>query len=273
MRESLIHVNSKNEVLDFNELGILVNYNEMHDYEWSYSSENNIITKFEKGIVKKTIPFVFWCNEQQAIDIKNMFYDHFDVDVLNMSKGYFQIGDYKYYCYITKSKKSNYLISKRYLEVSIELTTDEPEWIKESYYALVKYDVEQETSIKKYRYAYPFVYANRKGNIQAVNESPTACDFLLRIYGACTNPFVKIGQNVYQVNVSLNNDEYLEIDTKSRTIFSISHYGNKKNLFHYRSHSRSDFFEKIPFGSNKVTWNGEFKAELILYQSRGEPKW
>ena len=58
MRENLIHVNSRNEVLDFKKLGTLVNYNELRDYEWSYSSENNVITGFTKGIVKKTIPFV-----------------------------------------------------------------------------------------------------------------------------------------------------------------------------------------------------------------------
>ena len=124
MRENLIHVNSRNEVLDFKKLGTLVNYNELRDYEWSYSSENNVITGFTKGIVKKTIPFVFFTNEDKADEIKNKFYEHFDVDVLSKEPGYFKIGDYKYYCYLTKSKKTNYLIDKRYLELSVEITTD-----------------------------------------------------------------------------------------------------------------------------------------------------
>ena len=273
MHDNLIHVNSKNETLDLKKLGVLVNYNELRDYEWSYSSENNIITNFEKGIVKKTIPFVFFCKESEADKIKDAFYEHFDVDVLNMSKGYFQIGDYKYYCYVTKSKKTNYLIDNRYLDLSVEITTDDADWIKESSYELVKYKEEQLKNIKKYKYSYPFVYANKKGNLQVFNESADSCDFILRIYGPCSNPFVKIGSCVYQVKTSLSNDEYLEIDSRKRTVFSISQYGDKKNLFHYRSHARSNFFEKIPAGASQVTWNGDFKAELILYQRRGEPKW
>ena len=69
------------------------------------------------------------------------------------------------------------------------------------------------------------------------------------------------------------NDEYLEIDTKERTIFSYSKYGEKRDLFHFRGKERSNFFEKFPSGTSTVAWNGMFKAELIIYETRGEPKW
>lgn len=274
MRENLIHVNSRNEVLDFKKLGTLVNYNELRDYEWSYSSENNVITGFTKGIVKKTIPFVFFTNEDKADEIKNKFYEHFDVDVLSEEPGYFKIGDYKYYCYLTKSKKTNYLIDKRYLELSVEVTTDIAEWINEKTLNLIMYsDKKSHSREKKYTYSYPYIYSNQKGVVQVNNDSFISCDFILRIYGPCSNPFVKIGQVIYQVNSTLTNDEYLEINTKERTIFAYSKYGEKRDLFHFRGKERSNFFEKFPSGTSTVAWNGMFKAELIIYETRGEPKW
>ena len=59
MLDKLIHVNHLNEVLDFNDLHIFNDDNDLRDYEWSVTSANDKITGFTKGIVTKTIPFVF----------------------------------------------------------------------------------------------------------------------------------------------------------------------------------------------------------------------
>ena len=53
-------------------------------------------------------------------------------DASTREYGYFLLNGYKYYCYLTKSTKTNYNIRKRYLELSIEIATDKPYWIKET---------------------------------------------------------------------------------------------------------------------------------------------
>lgn len=81
MLDRIKHVNSNDEVLDFTSLGIYVNSNDLRDFEWQVKSNNNKITGFYKGIVTKTIPFVFIVNNDKADEIKDTFYEHFEIDV------------------------------------------------------------------------------------------------------------------------------------------------------------------------------------------------
>ena len=134
-------------------------------------------------------------------------------------------------------------------------------------------DKSNQTGIKKYTYRYPFLYSNQKGAVQAINDSLADADFIMRFYGPCANPYIKVGNILYQVNTSLMAGEYLEINSTNNTIFGVSVYGEKRNLFNYRDMSRSDFFTKIPSGSNVVGWDGTFKAELIILDKRTEPRW
>lgn len=273
MLENFKHVNSKNEVLDFLSMQIYANYNDLRDYQWSYTSSNNKITGFYKGIVKKTIPFVFYVDKEKANEIKNKFYEHFDVDVLNTKQGYFIINDYKYYCYATKSAKSNYLEDKRLLNIKLEITTDNPFWIKETTKSINFESMEGRavSNILKYTYAYPFTYTGMN-SINYTNDSFVESDAIIRIFGACTNPLITINDNVYQINIVLLDGEYLEIDTANRTIYKYSIKGDKTNIFNMRN-KLYDVFKKVPSGSLVVGANDKFKVDIVITDKRGEPKW
>lgn len=271
MLDRIIHVNSNNEVLDFSSLGMYVNYNDLRDFEWQVKTKNDRITGFYKGIVKKTIPFVFLVADQQkANEIKNQFYEHFEIDILKKEKGYFEINGYKYYCYLTKSTKSKYLIDKRLLYLSIEITTDDSYWIKKSNY-IVDFNEMTSTESTKYPYTYPFRYFGSKA-ISIINESFTDSDAIIRIYGECTNPLVNISENVYQIGISLAANEYAEIDTFNKTIFKFSSDGIRTNIFDYRDKTH-DAFKKIPEGDFSISTNGKFKIDIELVERRGEPRW
>ena len=71
LKENLIHINSKNEMLDFESLGISAESNDLRDFAWEYLTDNNTISSFSKGIATKTIPFIFHCDESKANEIKN----------------------------------------------------------------------------------------------------------------------------------------------------------------------------------------------------------
>ena len=112
-----------------------------------------------------------------------------------------------------------------------------------------------------------------KGAVQIINDSPADSDFIIRVYGPCSNPFIKIGEILYQVNTTLSAGEYMEINSEENTIYAFSDYGEKRNLFNFRDKSRGDFFTKIPSGLSIATWNGTFKAEIVIFDKRGEPRW
>lgn len=270
MHEKITHTNSNNETLDFTTLGILVNYNDLRDYEWGIKTKNDKITDFYKGVVKKTIPFVFCVDEYEADEIKNRFYEHFEIDVLQKKKGYFEINGYRYYCYAVKSVKSNYLISKRHLHINVGIATDDSYWIKETAYT-VDFSSSNARTVTKYPFTYPFTYSVPK-TVSIANDSFDDTDMIMRVYGTCTNPIVNISNNTYQLYLTLNAGEYAEIDTFKRTITKYSNNGVQSNIFDTRNKSY-DTFEKIPQGSFNVTTVGVVKVDIVLVERRGEPKW
>lgn len=270
MRDVIKHTNSKNETLDFSSLGILVNYNDLRDYEWGIKTKNDKITGFYKGVVKKTIPFVFCVDEHAADEIKNRFYEHFEIDVLQKKKGYFEINGYRYYCFAVKSVKSNYLISKRHLHINVGIATDDSYWFKETSYT-ADFSLSSARTVTKYPFTYPFTYSVPK-SVNIINDFFTDSHAIIRIYGRCANPVVNINDNTYQLYVTLSAKEYAEIDTFKRTITKYSADGVQSNIFDTRNKS-CDTFGKISQGSFDVTTVGVEKVDIVIVERRGEPKW
>lgn len=270
MLERITHTNSNNETLDFTSLGIFVNYNELRDYEWQVKTNNNRITGFYKGVVKKTIPFVFCVDYEKAEAIKNAFYEHFEIDVLRQAMGYFEINGYKYYCYVVKSVKSEYLENKSILSLDVEITTDDSYWIKETTYT-ADFTSSTAKTATKYPFTYPFNYSSPK-SVNIINDFFTESHAIIRIYGRCTNPIININENTYQLYVDLNAGEYAEINTFKRTITKYSSDGAQSNIFNSRNKSY-DTFKKIPQGSFDITTVGIEKIDIVLIERRGEPKW
>ena len=271
MLDRFTHTNSRNETLDFNELGIYANYNDLRDFEWSVQTYNERITGFYKGIEEKTIPFSFAVEPGKAAEIKNRFYEHFEKDVASMEKGYFEINGYRYYCYVTKSAKTNYLISKRLLTISVSTKSDKPYWIKETTRTVNFAQQEQSSDALAYAFTYPFVY--RGGNsVNFTNDNFTDSQLLIRVFGPAENPLVVINDNIHQVNAAIDASEYLEINTEEKTIYKHSRFGDRTNLFNYRNKSYN-IFKPMPAGAVSITANGDFKIELVMVEKRGEPKW
>ena len=95
---------------------------------------------------------------------------------------------------------------------------------------------------------------------------------IMRIYGRCTNPIINISDNTYQLYVTLNAEEYAEIDTFKKTITKYSSNGVRSNIFNSRNKSY-DAFNKIPQGSFDITTVGVEKVDIVLIERRGEPRW
>ena len=73
-------------------------------------------------------------------------------------------------------------------------------------------------------------------------------------------------------NADLSDNEYLTIDSMTKTIVLTKYDGQKENCFHLRNRE-SYIFEPIPPGENIITWNGAFGFDVILLDERSEPKW
>lgn len=259
--------------------GVYMNYNELRDYSWNYDTINNKISRFYRNIKDRKLPLVIYCNsDEKAIEIKNRIHELAEADIEAKIPGKIFIGDYYTKGYITASTKSEYLISKRLVKLTLTLTSDNTAWYKEQTTAFIKgytgesYSPTWDSDNVDYPYDYPYDYSISGTNKKIVCDTIRDCNFRLKIYGEITNPSIVIGGHRYTVNGAIGKGESLLIDSIEKTIILTTATGNKVNWFDKRNRE-TYIFKLIPSGQNTVVWNGNFGFDLTVIEERSEPKW
>ena len=184
MLESFIYKNHLGETIDFGKDGIFVNKNDLHDYSWSYSTVNSKISSFNKAVETRSIPVIISCSsEEEGIQKRNKLFEIVEKDVLAVQYGQIIIGDYYLKCYITKSKKQDYLSTKNYMKVTLTVATDYPFWIREVTTQFWKLGSEHETESDgvEYPYDYPFDYGSENKSRRITNVGFAAANVKLII--------------------------------------------------------------------------------------------
>lgn len=251
MLEQLKYENHLGTVINFGVDGVFVNTSDLHDYEWSATTKGSRIGAFTRAATKKTLPIVIVCDtEGEGIDKRNKLFETFEKDVLAVQHGKIIIGDYYFKCYVTKSTKSDYQKSERYMSLKLTLLTDFPYWVKEK----------------------RFHYAKTTASATLTNSSLAASNFRLFINGACTNPSISIAGHTYRVRCSVGDGETLTIDSTTKQIYTKQSDGTIINNFNDRDKS-SYIFEKIPTGNIAITKPNNFTLGIVLLDERSEPTW
>lgn len=274
MLEQLKYKNHVNEVFEFGKDGIFVDMNELHDYEWTVTNKGNRIAALNREITKRKLPLVIICGtEAEGVAARNRLMEVVEKDVLAMQHGRIILGDYYFRCFVTKSQKKKYLTTKRWMEVTLTLTSDFPFWVRETTHVFRK--LEEDGSGGKnldFSFDHPFDYFSGMGNRTMTNTDFAGTNFKMIVYGPCVDPAVYVNGHLYQVTCELTAGEYLTIDSISKKISKTSIDGTTTNLFSKRNRD-SYIFEPIQPGENTVSWEGDFGIDIILLEERSEPKW
>ena len=272
MLERITYKNHVNEVIEFGKGGIYVNESDLHDFTWNTNSKNNKISSFNRKVITKSLPVVIACtSKEDGIAKRNRLFEVMEKDVLANKHGRITSGDYYLKCYVTGSKKSDYLRSKRLMIVTLTITTDLPYWIKETV-TTFGYGAGSVGKNLDFNNDFPYDYASELAAKPLNNTSFVPCNFRMNIYGPCVMPKVTIAGHEYGVSVTVAANEYLQIDSINKTIVLTHTDGTTTNCFNLR---QRDFyiFEKMPVGVSNVTTNTEFKFDITLLEERSEPKW
>lgn len=271
MLERLMYKNHINEVIDFGVDGVYVNTSALHDYEWKVTSKGNRISSMKYSVQTRKLPVIIMCStEEEGIEIRNRLFEVFEKDVLALRHGMIIVGNYYFKCFVTKSAKSDYQKTKRYMSLTLTLTSDYPYWVSES---TVSYGITGDPDEgMDYPFDYAFDYLSDNANTALNNTGFVASNFKMIIYGACSNPTINIAGHTYQVNCTVGAGEYLTIDSTTKKIFVTKNNGAVVNHFNDRN-KQSYIFEKIPAGRSEVTWDGDFGFDIILMEERSEPRW
>ncbi len=275
--KDIYYVNSNNEKIDLLEPPYMLQTGELFGYKWNYESKQRLggggkITNIRKDLEERTLTLSIVNygveNYEEAIDY---LHEITDIDVLKKTPGRLYVGGMYLNCYVTASEKSEWEPEAGYIDVSLTLAVEYPMWVGENPYTFHSFGVSS-TDNKRYPGRYPYRYANGMNSTYIINPHFTNSNFELIIYGPAVNPMVTIGGVPYLVNVILEEDEYLAIDSRSRTIIKATKNGERENLYHNRQKGRN-FFRKISPGRQSISWTGKFDFDLIIYEERGEPKW
>lgn len=270
--EKLKYINHRGEVFDFAAEGIWTELSDLHDYAWSISTRNRRITALYRDITVRKLPVtIVCCTEDEGVNVRNRLFETVEKDVLAGQYGRLVLGDYYYRCYITGSQKSDYLISRRHMRVTLTVTTDRPVWIRETTFSFLS---AAQGSVHSADAAcdYPFDWYNAMNSGQLLNTGFMPCDFRMILYGPVTTPVVYVAGHEYKVNCVIGDGEYLTIDSGSKTILLTQNDGSQVN--HFADRGRDQYiFQQIKPGRSDVTWDKSFVIDIVLLEERSEPKW
>lgn len=271
MRDSMTYVNSVGESFAFGSANVLINQNDFRNYEWTYNSQFNKISSFEKRIKSKKLPVIIVGDD--ARETANKLFECIEKDVLNNTPGKMYVGDYYIKGYFFASNKKSYKHEK-VVELELSFVSDQGYWVKESPYV---FRIDDEGSGGDeyglgYNYDYPYGFSSPISSQNLVNTSFVPSNAIIRVYGAVINPTVTIAGNVYQINTEIGNNEILTINTRDKTAVVIDAEGKTSNVFALRNLEHY-LFEKIKPGTLKVVANPECNFDVVLLLERSEPLW
>lgn len=265
------YINHLNECIDFGANGIYINESDLYDFSWSIVKVNDKISSFKKDITKHTLPVVIICNtDAEGVATRNRLFEVCEKDVIAVKHGRIVIGDYYLKCFITDGKTTDYSYNKRYLKTTLTIQTDYM-WVKESLASFNSND----TPIGKnldYNRDHPYDYTSNIFDKRLQNADFVDTNFRMRIYGPCKCPEITIGGHEYSVDVSIERNEYLVIDSIEKTVRLYKANGSIQNCFNNRNRD-SYIFQKIPPGELEVSTSSNIIFDITLLEERSVPKW
>ena len=157
----------------------------------------------------------------------------------------------------------------------MKVLADRPVWIIEEKRAFqrITNGISEETHLDyehDYNYDYTMPYG---GDVIWHVDHYAPCEYEMVIYGPCVDPSVVINGHTYKVYATLDDNDYLIINSRENSVVHYLSNGTQRDLYDYRAKIGDSLFEPITPGNIRVVWSGEFGFDLTLFCERSEPRW
>lgn len=294
---SIKYKSSNGTVLDLSGFPYKLGVEELFDWEWgsdavAISNTQSNILKFKRTQKDTTAKVWFYANTEESIsELINNFFEVTEYDVITNQAGKLIINDGDYIeCFIVAGANRKWQNTTPFNARNVKFIFPHPFWIDEQEQAyqptasVIDIEDGDTISLLGYPYQYPYGYdveviagggdsgeAIRTWEFEGINKSP----FVLEIFGAVTNPRVNIDSHVYQVNLTLGEDDKIVIDSRDNTItlhrYTSQGGGSVTNAYMYQNFN-SNIFEPIPCG-RQIQVSSVTRFKLTVYSERSEPRW
>lgn len=272
------YTNRRGESMSFGGGSETLHYLEhgLRDWAWSYSTgaASGRVTSFSAGGPKE-IEFpvgIAAGSEEEGIELRNRLLMLGEPDIDAREPGTLEVGSdgWSLRCWIIGGSPTNYWMDDRFAEFTLTLLVEGPVWTRES---LTRFEPPETGSGGiDFPFEFPFDFQPESGAKTVSNDGMFACDFLWRVYGPATNPYVRIGTNLHKVNANVPDGARLEVDTREHTVRVVMSDGTVEDAYADRERggkgSGTYLFEPIQPGDSSVAWVGTYYFDIILRESR-----
>ena len=274
---SIYYENSAGEIIRFDTAPIVVQTTGLFDWQWNISAYDRAIRDGGRAVAARrpvqdrTLVLDVFSDSQSEHDAAiDRIHDVLEYDLCRLTPGKLFINDRYVRCFAYASVKTLDRDWSTYTVVGLTLRLISPAWVKEETVTVLPTAASTDSGDKKYPYKYPYKYSEGGSIARFVNDTASSAPMIIKIFGACSNPSVYVGENEYSVNTSISAGDYVMIDQRDKSIVRVSQGGVRSNIFNLRKKSVDNFIPAPP-GSLSVSCSGQFACEVTFLTQRGEP--
>lgn len=266
--ELVKYVSSTGESFDFGNNQAWIEESDLHNYSWMFTKSAKRLIEFKRPFRQFILPIcLLGVTEQEGLELRDRLTDLTEADVAAEQMGRLYIGDWYLPCNVVASTKSSYLLSERYIRITLTVATVARGWYRDS--ETITFEHRAAEGGHDFPHDFAFDYSP-ESPLYISPEYESA--FTLRIYGPTLNPSVTIGSKTYGVNVPVAEGDFIEINSLDETVKYCDGMGNGYSVFGARL-KKSYIFSRITKGRKAITWRGTNKIEIDLHEERSEPRW
>lgn len=282
MRVDITYVNNAGASMQFGGMDASLHYFQ-HDlrsnvWEFKTSIAKNRISSFTRSIKEKKFPVgIMAKTADEAISKSNFLAQLGEYDIATKRPGRLYVGDWYLSCWIVGVSFTNYWLSDNIAEAQLKLVCEACEWIHENTRQFSPQKAEN--LVLENGHDFPFDFNYDLAATQVLSDLDVAgvfdSSFLWRVYGPAINPYIRIGNNTYQVNVTVQEGQILEVDTMRKTVELIDSHGTRTSVFAERQRgyqgSGTYLFEALKPGKLRLSYDNTFMFDIVVYELQSLP--
>lgn len=284
------YVNNRGERIDLSDYPYIFQEGDLLNWTYTYNTDNlanrDVTYGYKMAAKSTSVKLAVLCDytiplEQRKEEWKEAV-DHLcdviSADVADDKNGklYTDTGFYLS-CKIVGSQKTDWRMGLPIMFNTLSVLSDKPVWIREE---TKEFFPQSETSKPSteddgldYPYDYPYDYTAQKvGTADWYIDHYDSSEFMMTIFGPCVNPRILINGYPYEVFDTLENNEYIVIDSRNNSVVKYLANGTTQDLYDLRAKEQS-IFEPIPSGNINLSWSGSFGFNITIFIERNESRW
>lgn len=270
----ITYTNSKNETIKLGrDSGVWLDENELFNYEWDYVTAQRKLVAISRDVVEIPVKLLFLNGFDDSVI--NHFLQVMDYDARMKSPGTLSVNGFERRGVFFQASTEDYMYKRGLMYRDMRFLALDQDWSRRNVFTFDVSVGSVDTQLF-YPHDYPHDYGGSPAPSSFENPSAFPSEFLLRIYGPVTNPYVIINGNLYAVNCTVVSGGFLVIDSTDRSsIYNYNAQGVAQNVFDLATAgsqgSGEYIYELIQPGTNQVSKSNNFKIDIEVLDSRSIP--